>query len=181
MSTNFVEKKKLAADTFAVTPAKLIKHYLMNAVLDRSLHTESLRSKAKKSASGRYVPFTGAIEFSFKVTSNTTVMKKRSRYMAGRLNELTPVDQVREVTFVATGEGLQYSFFVDLKDDTGNEVSTMVTSKTVTTFFHPKLHNKIDQELLDAVAADMFSFLYSQRPEEKVMKELRLQKPAQAA
>ena len=178
--TQFVTKAKVASSTFGTTTARLVKFYLMNSLLVRAQHAEEARAKSGgKSANGRYVPFVGSIEFCFKTTTPVTVAKKSSRYMSGRLNELRPIEQTREVHIAPDSSGgLSYSFFVELKDAAGREISTMVSTKHVSTFLHGKEREKVDVDLLDEVAADMFSFLYSQRPEEKALKELRLQAAA---
>jgi hypothetical protein len=176
--SQFVLKAKLAAETFAATDIRFIKFYLMNAVLCRAQQAEQARAKSPKSASGRYIPFAGLVEFSFKTSTGATVVKKSSRYMSGRLNAPQPVEQTREVHFVADDTNFQYSFFVELKDESGREVASMISVKKVLSFRHDKDRNVLDAELLDEVAADIFSFLYSQRPEEKALKELRLQRAA---
>lgn len=180
--SKFVSIQKLASDTFAATVARFVKYYLESAILQRASQAEQAREKSGgKSASGRYVPFVGTVEFSYSAETGITVAKKPSRYMTGRFNELRPIQQTREVHISRGGNygGLIYSFFVELKDETnGMEIATMVTQKQVISFVHEKNREQIDQDLLDEVAADMFSFLYSQRPEEKALKELRLQRAA---
>lgn len=180
--SKFVSTQKLASDTFAATVMRLVRFYLMSAILQRASQAEQAREKSGgKSASGRYVPFKGTVDFAYNESTAITVAKKTSRYMAGRFNELRPIQQTREVHLSRGGDygGLVYSFFVELKDETtGMEVSTMMTCKQVPTFVHPKNRDQVDQDLLDEVAADIFSFLYSQRPEEKALKELRLQRAA---
>lgn len=177
--SNFVDRKNLALHILGVTNARLIKFYLMNAILTRAEQAEKAREKSGgKSASGRYIPFANSVEFSFRTSTGATVVKKSSRYMSGRLNALDPVEQTREVHFVAGDSSFQYSFFVELKDSADREISTMISTKTVSSFKHEKDRNMLDVELLDEVAADMFSFLYSQRPEEKALKDLRLQRAA---
>jgi hypothetical protein len=177
--SNFVDRKNLALHILGATNARLIKFYLMNAILTRAEQAEAARAKnGGKSASGRYIPFAGTVEFSFKGSTGAVVVKKSSRYMTGRLNALEPVEQTREVHFVAGDTDFQYSVFVELKDGTGREIATMISTKQVRSFKHEIDRNMLDVELLNEVAADMFSFLYSQRPEEKAMKELRLQRAA---
>ncbi len=177
MST-FVTKTRVAADAFTTTTARFIKLYLINSVLNRAAQADEVRAKGTKGGTERYIPLVGSVKISFKSSENGFIVKKSSRYMAGRLNNLSAIEQTREVHVTPNSTGVQYSCLLDLKDECGRKISNLIAAKEVATFLHEKDRSKVDVDLLEEVAADIFSFLYSQRPEDTVVKELRLQQEA---